>query len=312
MKKGLESLMYFHNMKRIAVLSLVLCTHYVVGQSVFILPSDTLNKNRVIGVSTGLAGGSIAGMTGLWHLWYKDAEAGNWKFENDAHLWLQMDKAGHFYTAYQLNRTASSLYNWCGVDNTRSTLIGASYSLAFQTTLEIFDGFSSEWGFSWSDATANVLGTAAYSAQSLIWKEQRIIPKFSSFPSEYAELRPSVLGENFMQQLIKDYNGQTYWLSVSPGSFLKSGSFPKWLCLSIGYSVDAKIVGDEEFYIHQPTDRVYHSSREFLLSLDVDLSKLNIRKPWLKTIVNQFNYLKIPFPALIYSNGQVIGRPLYF
>lgn len=299
-------------MKTVAVLFAFLAIHLLWGQKQILTPGGSVDRSRVIGVSAGLVGGSALGMTGLWHLWYKESESGQWKFIDDSHFWLQMDKAGHFYTAYQLNKTATSLYRWTGLDNKRSTIIGAGYSVAFQTTLELFDGFSTDWGFSWSDIGANTLGTASFTAQSLLWGEQRVLPKFSSFPSEYAALRPEVLGENPIQQILKDYNGQTYWLSFSPGTFMKNSSFPKWLCFSVGYSADAKIIGDSETYYDPNTDRVYDASREFIFSLDVDFSQLNIQKPWLRTIVNQLNYLKIPFPVLILSNGQISGSPLYF
>jgi hypothetical protein len=43
--------------------------------------------------------------------------------------------------------------------------------------------------------------------------------------------RPNVLGSSLGTNA-KDYNGQTYWLSVNLHSFIKA---PKWLNLAIGY-----------------------------------------------------------------------------
>lgn len=151
------------------------------------------------------------------------------------------------------------------------------------------------------------MGSLSYLGQELVWGEERIIPKFSAFPTEYAKIRPAVLGSNFAESFLKDYNGQTYWLSFSPGTFFKNSKIPKWACISFGYSVDAKLVGDSETYFDVATGTTYNAKREFLLSLDIDFSRLPIKKPWLKAIVKQFNYLKLPFPSLIVRGDQLVG-----
>jgi hypothetical protein len=99
-------------------------------------------------------------------------------------------------------------------------------------------------------------------------------------------------------------------LSFNPSLFYKNSSFPKWICLSLGYSADAKLVGDSDTYTSGTTN--YYAHREFLFSFDVDFSRLPIKKPWLKALVKQFNYLKVPFPALILSDGKVRASGIYF
>lgn len=223
-----------------------------------------------------------------------------------------MDKVGHTYTAYSINRLTTNLYEWSGVNERTSVWLGTGVSLGFQTTLEMFDAYSADWGFSWSDMVANIIGTGLYTGQKLAWNEERIIPKFSYHPTPYAEVRPEVLGSNFAESLLKDYNGQTYWLSFSPGSFIKDSRFPEWICFSIGYSADEKLVGSEPYYLDPISNVEYHEKREWLLSADIDLSKLNVKRPWLKMVVKQFNYIKIPFPALILRDGKLTGHPFYF
>ena len=49
-----------------------------------------------------------------------------------------------------------------------------------QSTVEVMDGFSAEWGFSWSDMAANAIGMGTFVAQEAIWDEQRIILKIST------------------------------------------------------------------------------------------------------------------------------------
>jgi hypothetical protein len=68
------------------------------------------------------------------------------------------------------------------------------------TAVEVLDGFSSEWGASSGDIIANASGTALFVSQELLWKEQRITPKFS-FHTTYAQYRPNVLGSSPEQML---------------------------------------------------------------------------------------------------------------
>lgn len=304
---------YFRFMRLTLLLSIsLLWTSITFSQGSFFLPSDSLHKGRTIGVSTGIGTVWSGSIIGLSKVWYSDADKAPWHTFDDSRNWLQMDKAGHFYTAYKLNQLTTDLYRWSGVNRKASIWIGAGVSIGYQSTFEFLDAYSAEWGFSWSDVAANTLGTAVYTGQMLAWNEERIIPKFSYHPTEFAAVRPSVLGSSFAESMLKDYNGQTYWLSFSPGTFFKNSGIPKWACISFGYSAHAKLVGSEDFYTDPATNISYTAQREFLFSLDIDFSKLKIRKPWLRALVRQFNYLKLPFPALIIRGNKIFGSPLYF
>ncbi|MDB3906643.1 YfiM family protein [Crocinitomicaceae bacterium] len=270
------------------------------------------NKNRIIGVSSSVGSVWAGSMIALQTVWYADGSNGSFQFFDDSRNWLQMDKIGHVYTAYQLNGLTSDLYQWSGVNQKTSTWIGFGVSMGYQTTLEVLDGFSGEWGWSWADFASNMVGSSLYTAQELLWKEQRILPKFSYSPSPFAEIRPEVLGSSFTESLLKDYNGQTYWLSFSPARFLKNSKIPKWACFSFGYSAHEKLVGSEPTYLDASTGITYNEQREFLFSLDIDFSQIPIKRPWLKAIVKQLNYLKIPFPTVMLRDGKLVGSPFYF
>ncbi len=292
---------------------IILSFHFSIGaQPSFFAKPDSVNKGRLIGVTAGVSaawGGSILGLS---QVWYEDVEKTKWHTFDDSRNWLQMDKVGHFYTAHKINQLTSDLYIWSGLERKKSVLIGTGISLGYQTTLEMFDSYSLEWGFSWSDMAANALGSVSYMSQQLIWEEERIIPKFSYHPTKFAEIRPTVLGSTFAESLLKDYNGQTYWLSFSPGTFLKRSKIPKWACISFGYSVNQKLVGSASSYTDLNSGKTYIEQREYLLSLDIDFSRLPVKKPWLKTLLKQFNYLKLPFPSLILRDGKLTGNILYF
>lgn len=285
-----------------------------ISKGILCQPNDSIASNackRKI-ISTSLIGTSwIGSMSALYGIWYKKEAQTSFHTFNDGANWLQMDKMGHLYATYKFGLVTSEALNWSGITHKKSVLIGAGIGLGYQTTLEIFDGFNNDWGFSWFDMAANGIGAGLFIGQQLIFKEERIIPKFSFHRTNYASLRPAVLGDGFPQELLKDYNGQTYWFSFHPLHFIKNDKVPKWICLSFGYSADAKIIGNKEIYT-DPNGKTYNSSREFLLSLDVDFNKINVKKKWVKTILKQLNYVKIPFPALMMRNGKLTTIPLYF
>lgn len=302
-------------MCRLLIISYCLLVVFVShSQDSFFEKSDSVINKRLVPVSIGIGGVWAGSMIGLHEIWYKDVEKSEFHVFDDCSNWLQMDKVGHVYTAYKISELTGDLFKWSGVKPKTSSLIGSGIAFGYQSTLELFDAYSEEWGFSWCDMAANTLGTGIYLSQELLWEEQRIIPKFSYHPTEFASLRPEVLGSNFQERLLKDYNGQTYWLSFNPFLFTKSTQFPKWLCFSVGYSVNAKIVGDKEYFVDQTVNPsvTYSAQREFLLSLDIDFSRIPVKKPWLKVLLKQFNYLKVPFPTIILRDGKMIGAPLYF
>ncbi len=51
--------------------------------------------------------------------------------------------------------------------------------------------------------------------------------------------------KNWAITLLKDYNGQSYWLSFNVFSFLDIEKIPKWLYLSLGYGGEGMISGKE-------------------------------------------------------------------
>ena len=107
--------------------------------------------------------------------------------------------------------------------------------IIFQTPIEVLDGLSVTYGASWGDLTANTLGLGILIGQLLLWDQERIHPKFSFFPTSLARLRPNVLGDNMIEQALKDYNGQTNWFAFDIKPWLREQSrFPDWLCVGYG------------------------------------------------------------------------------
>lgn len=263
----------------------------------FFQPSDSLQikrQNTVIISEVVLATGTLIGLN---QVWYADYHKSQFHFINDNSEWLQMDKAGHVFSSYHLGRFGAEMLHWSGANKKNQLLYGAGLGFAFLTAVEVLDGYSAEWGASVGDVVANASGTAIYVSQELIWKEQRITPKFSFHTTKYASYRPEVLGSSFTEQVLKDYNGQTYWLSVNLHSFAKGSKIPKWLNLALGYGADGMITGNKEDISPVLTSNPQRF-RQFYLSLDVDLTKIKTKSHFFKTIFSVFNTVKIPAPTI--------------
>lgn len=275
-------------------------------------PSDSLHvgkRNGVI-ISEGVLAG--AALIGLNQVWYADYPKSDFHYINDNAQWLQMDKAGHVFASYQMGRFGSELLEWSGVSRKDRLIFGSTLGFVFLSTVEVFDGYSSEWGFSMGDIAANAGGTALFVSQELLWKEQRIVPKFSFHTTPYASARPNVLGSSVNEQILKDYNGQTYWLSANIHSFFKGSEIPEWLNLAVGYGAEGMITGDDRLVntVFLPESSRF---RQYYLSFDVDLTRIPTKSHVLKTIFSIFNTIKIPAPTLeINGKGTTEFHFLYF
>jgi Predicted periplasmic lipoprotein (DUF2279) len=274
-----------------------------------LLNPDSLIKKRLkysLLTESALYATSIIALN---QLWYKDYPQSKFHFFNDNAEWLLMDKIGHTFTSYQLGQLGYNVLKWSGVDEKKSVLCGGSLGSMFLTSVEVLDGFSDAWGFSTGDLLANTSGSMLFIGQQLLWEEQRISLKYSFSQSSYSNIRPDQLGENFLQNVIKDYNGQTYWLSCNIASFTKKeNKFPKWLNIALGYGIDG-VTGARENYLLNQTDR----TTQYYLSLDIDLSKIPAKSPMLKTVLKSIGFLKFPAPTLeLKKNGNSKLHGFYF
>ena len=306
-------------------------TQDTLGAYSFFQPAPGLDKTRFyVSLSSGLA--IYSGMTyGLYHLWYKDYPKSRFHFFNDWNEWRNMDKYGHVYSAYTHTLLAYRVARWTGLDENKSLLTGAIASTLIQSTIEVMDGFSAEWGFSLADFAANSIGTASFILQQSAWQDQRIQIKFSAFPYRHpddiigsgvpamtlAQRADDLFGSTFMQGLMKDYNAQTYWLSFNLKSFGVNHRYvPSWLNMSFGIGAGNLYGGfgnrwNSNGTIYDATS--YTRFTRFYLSPDVDLTKIKTKSPFLKSLLVLLNITKTPMPAFeVNTNGEVIFHFIKF
>ncbi len=254
-----------------------------------------------------VTGGALysGAMIGLNSVWYSQYDKQSFRFFNDWPEWNQMDKLGHVYSSFQLSSIGSRALQWSGVSKKKSDIAGTITSFAIMSSIEILDGFSAGYGASASDWAANAVGSGFYLGQNLIWDEIRIYPKYSFHRTDLATQRPSALGSGLLEEMIKDYNGQTIWLSLDVDKFVK---FPKWLNLAVGYSAENMIYANDAQNIEQG----FHPYRQLCFSLDFDLTAIKSRSKVINTLIYFANKIKLPAPTIEFSRGKPKGYLLYY
>ena len=282
---------------------------------------DGVNKKRVLIVGGTSAAVYATSLIALNETWYKDYPKTSFHTFNDAGEWLQMDKVGHGWSAYNLSRLSTASWKWAGLSENKSVILGSITGFSYLTIIEILDGHSANWGWSWADMAANVAGSSLFAAQQIGWNEQRIQFKFSAHRKTYEpdlEMRADELfGTSLAERILKDYNGQTHWLSFNINSFLRKKNIPKWLNLAVGYGAEGMFGGYENIAYDEDGNETFNRTdikryRQWFLAPDIDLTKINTRSKFLRTVLAGLNALKIPAPSLELSNGKLKGNWIHF
>jgi uncharacterized protein YfiM (DUF2279 family) len=254
--------------------------------------------------------------------WYKDYPKTSFHTFNDSKEWLQMDKMGHVWAAYNASRASAAMWRWAGVSPKKAAWIGGLSSIAYLTVIEILDGHSAKWGWSWSDMAANLFGSALFVSQQIGWEEQRIQFKFSFHYKSYSdpmlnERSDDLFGSTWIERMLKDYNGQTYWLSTNLKSFFPRSNLPAWLNVAIGYGAEGMFGGFENKWTDEdsgvPIDRTdIKRYRQWYLAPDVNFSKIKTNKKAVRVLFDVLDAFKFPAPSLELSNGKVKVHAIHF
>jgi hypothetical protein len=286
------------------------------GKVSLFTPSNSLNKKRLNAIIIGESAVYAIGNVGLYNLWYKGYNTGKFHFFDDNKEWLYMDKLGHSTISYYLGVQGYQWMRWAGVSENKSLIYGGGLGFLFLSTIEIMDGFSEGWGFSYGDIIANGLGTSSFILQQKYLHQQVFKLKNSYHETEFSKIRPNLLGGSLPQRMLKDYNGQTYWLCANLNYLSGNDKIPNWLCASVGYSINGFVGATDNIFTSKGVVYDYSNIKrynQFFLSLDVDLSKINTKYKWANSIIHTFGLFKIPFPALEFNKvDKFKGHILYF
>ena len=263
-------------------------------------------NNRRSALLISLASFYTATLISLDQTWYADYPRSRFHFINDNGEWLQMDKLGHMASSYNIGVIGINSFKWAGFNTNQAIWYGGMTGSFFLTIIEILDGTSKQWGASPGDLIANTAGSFLAIGQALKWGEQRLQLKYSYHHTKWANINPEQLGNNDIERMLKDYNGQTYWLTFNIKSIsnININNFPAWLSLGFGYSGEGMI----KPYNYDSND-LY---RQYFLSLDIDLNKIKTKNKTLNSILNLFGQLKIPAPTLEFSNRNITFHPIFY
>jgi len=230
--------------------------------------------------------------------WWGDNK-GPFHFEEAGVYALSVDKVGHFYGAGLGQWVGRKSMEWAGMKEEPAQWWGAGMSFAFQTYIEIRDGYSASWGFDRYDELANLLG-ALYPVAQYYWEPLRAVNlKLSYHPSPLLGEPGAAPGQTHL--VIDDYEGQTYWLAFTPARLMPPDvrdGFPRWLGLAIGYGA-RDITGPSPY-------------RVWYVGLDLDMTAIiPDSTPLLRTLGELLNFIRLPLPAVqVYPD--VIWYGAYF
>ncbi len=281
--------------------------------------STKINKPRLYTLlsSTVVTGSALS--YGLYNSWYKQYPRSSFHFFDDSKEWNQMDKYGHLYSAYNQADVYFQLLQWTGLSKNKSIIGGMIAGSTIQGVIEMFDGYSEQWGFSTWDTGFNILGVAAFGAQEYYWNKQKIRFKVFSFKRKYNE--PPLVSNNgqslaytdrinqlygspYLSRFLKDYNAQSIWVSFNVASCFNTTKVPSWLNVALGFGSENLLGGFEnEWLVDDEVFQAYDRKRyrQYFLSLDVDFAKIQTNQAWLKPILSGLNLLKMPAPTLEYN-----------
>jgi len=280
-------------------------------------PLDFSMRKKVFAIA-GLSAYTAASIA-LYSSWYKQFEQREFHFFNDWGEWKNMDKAGHSYSAYMQASLIKDLALWAGYEPDKALGIGVMGSVVGQLTIEVMDGFSSGWGFSLTDLGANIVGTGGYYLQQRHWGEQRFRMKMSYWPVQYdrteytnntwtLERRADDLyGASGIEKFLKDYNGQTIWISTDMESFFPESRWPDFLDFAIGYSARNIYGGFRNEWVDNKqtiifSEDEYPRARQWVLALDYDWSSIKPKTGFGKTLFKIMDVFKFPAPGVSYDS----------
>ena len=240
-----------------------------------------------------VVGGTVVGFT-LGHvvlndLWWKGTQAPFHINRRQDYLYaLNADKDGHMTFAFITSTVYGDLFRWTGMDSATAIWSGAGVSMAYQTYIEIRDGYSQDFGFSWGDMAANFIGASLPIAKHYAPVLRPIDLQISFWPSQEFK-------DGSHRSIIDDYTSTTHWLSASIYDWMPPAWqewYPPWLGISIGHSVrDLNGIGGGFHTVY--------------LSLDWNLHRIKGLPDWLRSVFRVLHLYHLPAPAVQIYPGVV-------
>ena len=258
---------------------------------------DTVYKKEINYIKLSLVGGITIGVfiygyalqNNLW--WKGDKSEFHFVWKQDWVYALGEDKYGHFFFPYLVSNIYSQALEWSGFDEEKSLWYSSSFALAYETFVEIRDGFSKQWGFSWGDFTADALGSAYPILQHKIPILKNFNFKISFYPSDRFKH-----GSN--KVIFDDYESTYDWLSINVHNLLPKNIrrfYPAFINLTVGHSVEK-------------LDNLGGGNHRFYIGIDWNMEALPGSGWFWKLLKRNLNYYHFPSPVIqIYPHVILYG-----
>jgi hypothetical protein len=235
--------------------------------------------------------------------WSKDR--GPFHIEEDWPENLQNDKFGHFYGTYMDAYLTREALLTSGFSDEAANNLGALMGTLYQLFVETQDGFSTQWGFSPTDAYFDILGGGYLVAQYYVPVLRNFHEKWSYWPSKFLG-SGSIPGQQ--RTVFDDYQGQSFWWTVDMHNLLSGkepSTWPGWLQLSLGYTArkyGAYLAGTP-YCTGNPNDPActdLPDTREVYIGIDYNLCQLigKTGVPFLDWFIQSLDNIHFPAPAL--------------
>jgi hypothetical protein len=284
---------------RTAVVLIVLSLVHPVAHAAPPPGDDTTGVNGTrLAIVTGTA---AAGITAI-HLyqqnaWWKEHRT-SFHFREDLVYASNIDKIGHLYGASVMTFLFSKSLQWANLSEGSALVWGATGATLFQTYVEIEDGFSEYWGFDRVDFAADVAGAWYPVVQHYVPALKNVQLRFSYYPKD-AGGPSAIAGQT--KTIIDDYEGQTFWLTITPHSWLPEGKrwWPDFLGIAIGAAVRDNVSD--------------HRYLAWYIAPELDFRYIIPRDTWfLRSLGEALNFLHLPMPAVRVGPGHTVWYGLYF
>ncbi len=248
---------------------------------------DSVNTNKLLLVS-GISAGTFVYAYGVQNnMWWKGEPAKfhtNW--QKDWTYALGSDKLGHFFFGSLVSTIYKNAFRWIGFTPQHSYLYAGLFTLSYQTFLEIRDGFSKQYGFSWGDFAANSFGAMYPYLQNNYPALENFNLKISYFPSNRFK-------NDSNAYIMDDYESTYHWLSIDIDKLLPPEwrkYFPSFINIAIGHSVNG-------------LDNLPQANHEFYIGLDWDLTSIQTKSDFLNSLFEILGKYHLPAPTVkIYPN----------
>lgn len=268
-------------MKNRIYISCLVFTLLIVNSYSYSQAKDSVSYNK-LAIIGGLTGAAFIYSYAIQNtIWWKGTKSNfHFNFNQDWKYAMGSDKYGHLFFGAAITNTYSNFFEWSGMEKKDALKYSAILAFSYQTFIEIRDGFSKDYGFSWGDLTANFFGALYPNLQLAYPFLQNINFKISYFPSERFKN-----GSN--RYLIDDYESTYNWITVNLNYFTPreiKPYVPEFINIAIGHSV-------KQLNINSRHHEIY-------LSLDWSFKKLKSNNKLLNALISLLEMYHFPAPAI--------------